>query len=1215
MNFKNLKLATKQGLGFGFILVIMAGVTVFSLIKMSVIRDKIDEVNASWLPSVVALSEISLDTSDYRMNELQHAFTYYGYEIRAKEQEMIALRERMKKNQELYETLITSPEEQLLYADFHEKWKQYLELHEKYMKLSRDNQDEEAVKLLNNESRDLFDSFGADLEELVKLNKKGSFNAAQRAEQTYNSTRMIIQILLAVTVLFSTLIALMLVRTITTPVKKLERAAKRVADGNFDVSLDINTKEELGNLAKSFNQMTDSLREVKAENEKQDWFKTGQNNLNEKMRGNQDVIVLARNIITHLAKYLDAQIGALYLADEENEILRLTGSYAFTKRKHMGDTVGIGEGLVGQAAFEKELISVTSIPEDYIRINSAIGDTAPRNIIVSPFLYQDQLAGVIELGSFEEFTDEHLEFLRHSMESIAIGFNSAISGNKIKYLLEESQQQAEELQVQQEELRTKNEELAAQTDALRASETKLITQQEELQAANEELEEKTQYLEKQKTEIVEKNMALETARSDLEQKATELETTSKYKSEFLANMSHELRTPLNSLLILSRTLSDNEEENLSEDQVESARIIYKSGNDLLNLINDILDLSKIEAGKMLVNIESVLLSSLADNVQSTFSHVVADKGLTLAIDLSDDLPESVETDQQKLEQVTKNFLSNAIKFTEKGTIGFSVHLPETGTDLSRSGLDLQNAIGISVSDTGIGIPKEKLLDIFEAFQQVDGSTSRKYGGTGLGLSISRELAKLLGGEIQIRSEEGKGTTFTVYFPMIHPGEEKTPETAPSPTSIPPSAPSQDTAPETRENPAEKVPSEFEFQVSKIPDDREKLKNGDKIVLIIEDDPGFAKILLDHCHRKEFKGLISMTGEAGLALAEKHQPVAIILDIKLPGISGWVVLDTLKSNAKTRHIPVHMMSAEDSNPDAFKKGAIGFLTKPVKKEALESAFRKLETFISKNIKDLLVVEDNAVMREGIRQLIGNGDVKTTEAENGEEAIRLLKEKNFDCMVLDLGLPDMTGFELLTKLETEKEISVPPVIIYTGKDLSREEEDMLRKYANSIIVKGVRSEDRLLDETALFLHRVVDDMPQENQKMLTNLHDKDSMFEDKKVLLVDDDMRNVFALSKVLKDKGMMILKAENGEKALQALDEDPDTDLVLMDIMMPVMDGYETMKNIRKQDQFKELPIIALTAKAMKGDRGKCIAAGASDYLPKPVDIERLLSMMRVWLYG
>lgn len=1214
MRFKNLKLATKQGLGFGIILVIMAGVTVFSLIKMSVIKDKIDEVNASWLPSVIALSEMSLDTSEYRMNELQHAFTYYGYEIRAKEQEMIALRERMEKNQELYETLISSPEEQALYTSFREKWKQYLELHEKYMKLSRDNQDEEAVKLLNNESRDLFDSFGADLAELVKLNKKGSVNAARRAEQTYSSTRLIIKILLSLTVLMSTLIALVLVRTITTPVKKLERAARRVAEGNFDVSLDIDTEEELGNLAKSFNQMTDSLRDVKAENEKQDWFKTGQNELNEEMRGNQDVMELARKVITHLAKYLDAQIGALYLVEEESETLRLTGSYAFTKRKHMGDVIRVGEGLVGQAAFEKEIISVTSIPEDYIRINSAIGDTTPRNIVVSPFLYQDTLTGVIELGSFREFTDDHLEFLRRSMESIAIGFNSALSGNKIKYLLEESQQQAEELQVQQEELRTKNEELAAQTDALRSSEAKLINQQEELQAANEELEEKTQYLEKQKIEIVEKNLALETARSDLEQKAKELEITSKYKSEFLANMSHELRTPLNSLLILARTLADNEEGNLSEEQVECSRIIYKSGDDLLKLINDILDLSKIEAGKMLVNIETVRLISLADNVRTNFSHVLADKGLTLAIDLSDDLPESLDTDQQKLEQITKNFLSNAIKFTEKGTITFSIHLPRTGTDLSRSGLDIQNAIGFSVSDTGIGIPREKLLDIFEAFQQVDGSTSRKYGGTGLGLSISRELAKLLGGEIHLQSEEGKGTTFTVYLPLLLP--EKTEMPKPDPDDPPaPSPVPQDAPPEIPDVPAENEPSEFDFEISKVPDDREDLKKDDETVLIIEDDPEFAKILLDHCHQKGFKGLVSMTGEAGLSLAEKHEPVAIILDIKLPGISGWVVLDTLKANAKTRHIPVHMMSAEVSDFDAFKKGAIGFLSKPAKKEELEVAFRNLEEFINKNIKDLLVVEDNAVMREGIRQLIGNGDVKTTEAETGEEAIRLLKEKNFDCMVLDLGLPDMTGSDLLTKLEAEKEIRVPPVIIYTGKELTREEEETLRKYANSIIVKGARSEERLLDETALFLHRVVDKMPQENQKMLTSLHDRDSMFVDKNVLLVDDDMRNVFALSKVLKDKGMNILKAENGEKALKVLEEEPDVDLVLMDIMMPVMDGYETMKNIRAQEQFKKLPIIALTAKAMKGDRGKCIAAGASDYLPKPVDIERLLSMMRVWLYA
>jgi len=1234
MRFKNLKLATKQGLAFGFILVIMAGVTVFSLLKMSALKDEIDRVNTKRLPGVIAVSEINFNTSEYRINEMQHALTYYGYKMREQEQMMLGLKTKIEKNQEVYQPLITSPEEQTLYSEFQEKWGRYLEMHEQFMKLSRDSKDEEALTLLNEEAYKLFRDFSANLEGLVKLNKEASFEAARRAEETYRSARTVTTVLLAMTVLMSTLITLVLVRTITIPIRQLERAAKSVAEGNVNVSLDIQTQEEIGNLARSFNRMTNSLREAKQENEKQDWFKSGQNELNEKMRGDQDVQTLARNVITCLSKYLGAQIGALYLVSDgengENTEMKLAGTYAFAKRKSLGDIIRIGEGLAGQAAFEKEIISVTDVPQDYIRIASAIGDTHPRNIMVSPFLYEGRLVGVVELGTFAEFTDREMEFLKYAMENIAIGFNSARSRDKIAFLLKESQRQGSELKIQQEELRATNEELAEQRDALRLSEAQLKSQQEELQAANEELEEKTQYLEKQQIEITEKNVALEIARNDIEKKAKELEVTSKYKSEFLANMSHELRTPLNSMLILARSLADNKEENLSEDQSESARIIYKSGNDLLKLINEILDLSKIEAGKMSVNIETVLLRDIADSLHANFRHVIADKGLTLGIRSDEHLPETIETDSQRLEQIIKNFMSNAIKFTEKGEITFSVHTPEPETDLSRSGLNRQDAIAFSVSDTGIGIPEDKLLDIFEAFQQVDGSTSRKYGGTGLGLSISRELAKLLGGEIQLKSELGKGSTFTLYLPgsskvgSLLPTKQKTAEVQ---ASCKAGSVRLSAAVEPAETHAEvKLPAKqktTEVQASgkagsKLPTLRKRTapapSPGDRCILIIEEDADFVKVLSAQCSQKGFKAVVCASGEEGLQLAEKQRHEAIILDIRLPGMDGWAVLERLKANPETRHIPVHIISAEEVSLDALKKGAVGFLTKPAEKEALDAAFRKLESFIEKNIKDLLVVEDDENLRKSIRKLIGNGDVKITEAASGEDALDALLNRQFDCMVLDLGLPDMTGFELLSMLKNEKGINIPPVIVYTGKDLSREEEEQLRGYAEAIIVKGVKSEERLLDETTLFLHRIVSNMPQKEQKVICNLQDKDSVFKNKRILLADDDMRNVFAMSKILREKGMEIVKAEDGAKALKVLEQEPGIHLVLMDIMMPIMDGYETMKKIREQERFAKLPIIALTAKAMKGDREKCIESGASDYLAKPVDMERLLSMMRVWMY-
>ena len=1024
--------------------------------------------------------------------------------------------------------------------------------------------------------------------------------------------------------------------------KNTSRFASEIGKGNFDENYRaLSDKDVLGN---SLLRMRSNLQELSKTNEINNWFQTSVMKVSDIMRGEKTGQELADQLLSILAELLDVQLGAIYIAESDDAFV-LTGTYAYDVRKNNKARFKKGEGLVGQAIVEKRTILYTDPPKDYVYIQSGLGKIAPGNILVSPLVYQNEVVGVIELGTSREMEKLQLDLVKQVSESIAIAFNSIRTRGKMQDMLNTTRDQAEKLQVQQEELKNKNEDLQIQqeelknnneemqvqqeelrianeglekqTIALKKSEEDLKVQQEELQVTNEELEEKTKSLELQKKKISDKNLELEVARDNIQQKAKELEISSKYKSEFLANMSHELRTPLNSLLILSQDLADNKTKNLLDDQIESAEIIYKSGNDLLNLINEILDLSKIESGKMTLNLDDIKIQVIKENIIHQFQPITNKKGISLNVNIDNNVPESIVTDIQRLDQIIKNLMSNAIKFTEKDGITVHVHIPPPGADLSRSGLDADETLAISVIDTGIGIPKDKQLAIFEAFQQADGSTSRKYGGTGLGLSISRELAKLLRGEIMLRSEPGKGSTFTLYIPTDlkktghEAGEEEEEKDfiatqkpvkrkVPKPPGIIPQ-PSQ-TAPPPQE-------------VGSIDDDRHNIKKNDKVILIIEDDPEFAKILCKQGHGKGFKCIASPTGENGLKLAGQYTPDAIILDIKLPGIDGLSVLDKLKENQGTRHIPVHMMSGIEETIDVYKKGAIGYLTKPVKTDDIMKAFTKIEGFIDRKMKNLLIVEDDEAMRKSIKVVIGEVDVNISEVKSGQEAFDTLKDNSFDCMVLDLGLPDMTGFDLLKKLEADQHIEIPPIIVYTGKDLTKEENDELQQYTNSIIIKGVKSAERLLDDTALFLHRVVDDLPDEKQKIIANLHDKEKLFRNKNILVVDDDMRNVFALSKVLRGKGMNVTKAVNGQMALDALKKNPGADLVLMDIMMPVMDGYDAMKAIRKQPKFNKLPIIALTAKAMKEDRNKCIEAGANDYMAKPVNVEKLLSLMRVWLYN
>lgn len=937
---------------------------------------------------------------------------------------------------------------------------------------------------------------------------------------------------------------------------------------------------------------------------KQMWQTAGQAQLGDRMRGELTIPALADRVIQQLCHYLEAQVGVLYIADAG--FLRPVGSYAYAPPNDRDTRFKLGEGLVGQAALERRAITLSDVPEDYLIISFGLGEAVPQHIVVVPFLYEEEVIGVVALGTLAAFTPAQVEFLEMAMANIGIAFNTADARARIDELLVETQRQAEELQAQSEELQTANEELQTQADSLKRSEAALREKQVELEEANTELEEKATALQQKQIALDRQNQELKVAQAELEEKAHELTQASKYKSEFLANMSHELRTPLNSLLILAGMLKQNEDGNLTADQVESAEVIHNSGRDLLELINEILDLSKIEAGHMEFHFEPITLRTLTEAMAGQFVHVAEEQGLEFTVTLADELPPAIKTDQQRVKQIVKNLLSNAFKFTKTGSVSLNVHRPATLPTrfAAESGLKPDQALAISVIDTGIGIAQEQQQIVFEAFQQVEGGTSRQYGGTGLGLSISRELSTRLGGYIALQSELGKGSTFTLYLPLSPAVEEQ-----------------QDTRTQVQrwEKPVRSSPpiTTAEAEPSPpepMPDDRDDLSEGDKVVLIIEDDADFAQIVHDFAHEKDFKCLLAGDGETGLMLAKTYRPDAIVLDLYLPRMDGWQLLAALKDSPDTRHIPVHIMSADSETLDAYKRGAMDFLTKPISPQDLEETFQKIEAFIEREIKTLLLIEDEESLRRSIKKLLGGSDVQISEAGTGQAALDLLHTQHFDCMILDLSLPDISGFEVLNRMDENESITKCPVIVYTGRDLTPEENLELTRYADSVIVKGVKSPERLLDETALFLHRLVADMPEDKQKTIKRLHDKEALLTDKKILLVDDDTRSAFALSKLLADKGIKMSIARDGQQALDFLAKSPNVDLVLMDVMMPVMDGYETTRRIRAQQQFATLPILALTAKAMMGDREKCLEAGANDYLAKPIDAERLFSMLRVWLY-
>ena len=1065
--------------------------------------------------------------------------------------------------------------------------------------------DEETVARLS-EMSEKYNAIKAQIQAMVLQAKKEASRTFEATLQNYKQSSYFMNLIIVCSVLVLGVMSLLMARSVSRPIQGAIGVTTQFAQGDPTVRIPVAGRDELSELGRAFNNMMDTLAV-------QNWLKTGQAALNERMRGEQEVAALARNIISYLATYTQSQIGAIYLLDEAQKTLHLTGSYAYTQRKGNRSTFQIGEGLVGQVALEKQRILFTQVPDDYIAIQSGLGETPPRYLLILPLLHENVLKGVIELGAVHQFSTTETDFLEQSCESIAIALHSAQSRVKMQALLLETQQQSEALQAQQEELRQTNEELESQARALKASEEKLQMQQEELKRTNEELEEQARILEMQKTELSEKNQELELSRKLIEEKAKELDLTSKYKSEFLANMSHELRTPLNSLLILSKLLLENKDANLTDKQLEFIRTIHSSGAELLALINDVLDLSKVEAGKMILNFEEMNLTGLGTFIEQNFRHVAEQRRLALRVSLAEDLPSSIFTDRQRVEQIVKNFLSNAMKFTEQGEVYVHIDRPRPETHFFRKELSPQHAVAIAVSDTGIGIPPDKQHLIFEAFQQADGTTSRKYGGTGLGLSISREIVKLLGGEIHLHSEVGKGSTFTLYLPETAPAVQQE-EAQPGHEQNFQRDKHANVSRQTLPSPENRALPASPADLGSIRDDRRDLTPDQKSLLIIEDDPKFAKILFDLARERGFKCLIAGDGSSGLHLAYQYIPSAIMLDINLPELDGRMVMDKLKKNPETRHIPVHFISVLDASLEAMKMGAVGYLTKPVSLEQLWEAFEKIEDHLTRTIKELLIVEDDEATRKSMVELLHGKDVNITTTATGREAYRLLLEQHFDCVVLDLGLSDMSGFELLEQIHQNHDISAFPIIVYTGRDLTSDEELQLRQYADSIILKGVQSHERLLDEVTLFLHRVETNLPETQKRALRMLHDKETVFHEKTILLVDDDIRNIFALSSILEDKGLSVVAAANGKEALDMLASHPEIDLVLMDIMMPEMDGYETMQRIRKDPALSKLPIIALTAKAMKGDRQRCIEAGASDYLSKPVESEKLLSLLRVWLY-
>jgi len=980
---------------------------------------------------------------------------------------------------------------------------------------------------------------------------------------------------------------------LTGQVRAIGEVSTAVTKGDLSRSINVDAQGEMGQLKDTINEMISNLRETTYKSTEQDWLKTSLARFTRTLQGQRELQTVGNLVLSELAVLVHAQHGVLYVKtiDDGRPLLRLVSTYAYRERKALAQEFRLGEGLVGQCAYEKSRILLSDAPADYVRISSGLGAAPPLNIVVLPVLFEGDVKAVIELASFSRFSETHLSFLDQLTESVGVVMNTIAAT-------------------------ARTEELLTQSQALSA---------ERLQT-NDELEQKARSLSEQNAEVERQKQEMDVATAALEQKAAQLTLTSKYKSQFLANMSHELRTPLNSMLILSEQLSENDAGNLTPKQVEFATTILGAGNDLLTLINDILDLSKIESGMMTAEVAEVTFGEIEDSTRQTFAPVARARGLAFSVELDAALPRSIRTDAARLQQVLKNLLSNAFKFTARGSVIMEMGVATAGWSPDRDALNKAGTvIRFAVLDTGIGVAADKQAVIFEAFQQADMTMSRRFGGTGLGLSISREIATLLGGEIVLTSQPDVGSCFTLYLPLSYHAP-----TGGATGDLPVAArgaalqlggrPVVDRSAEARHPPpppvaevsAELVLEEAVPLPDDVADDRDTIEAADKVLLIVDDDQRFTRTLMDAGHVRGFKCLIALRGATALSLARRFKPAAVTLDVELPDLDGWKVLDALKHDPSTRHIPVHVISVDDSLKKALELGAVAGLTKPVTKKSLGQAFDLLESFINRAVKNLLVVESDAANRAMIVELVGDGDVQTTTASNGAEALAALDGQKFDCIVIGVDLPDMTSFDLIAAIKQSARVPAP-ILVYGAKELTRDEETQLRALAETVIVKDIRSPERLLDETALFLHRAEATLPEDKRKLLEKLHRSSPAIAGKKVLIVDDDMRNVFALTSALERYQMDVVNAESGPDALAQLRATPDIDVVLMDIMMPEMDGLEVIRRIRADPQFAALPILAVTAKAMKADRDQCIEAGASDYLSKPVDTPHLVSLLRVWL--
>jgi len=965
----------------------------------------------------------------------------------------------------------------------------------------------------------------------------------------------------------------LLAANLTNQVRAIAEVATAVTQGDLTRSIQVDARGEVSELKDNINTMINNLRGTTERNTEQDWLKTNLARFTGMLQGQRDLATVGRLLLTELAPLVNAQQGAIYqMETDDRSALRLLSAYAYDGVEGHPLRVRLGQGLLGQCALDKRRKLITDIPESATPIGSSLFKVAPTNIIVLPILFESQVKAVIELASINAFTDLQVTFLDQLTTSIGIVLNSIEATMQTESLLTQSQQLAGELQAQQ----------------------------RELQQTNDQLEQKAQQLAERNVEVERKNQEIELARRAVEEKAAELALTSKYKSEFLANMSHELRTPLNSILILGQQLTDNPEGNLSAKQVEFARTIHSAGSDLLNLISDILDLSKIESGTVTVEAEEIYFSNIVATVARPFRHEAEARQLSFETTVDPTLGASFSTDAKRLQQVLKNLLSNAFKFTSQGGVKLSVSAAVGGWASDHPVLsEAPVVIAFEVSDTGIGIPLDKQKIIFEAFQQADASTSRKFGGTGLGLAISRELAALLGGEIQLRSRPDIGSTFTLFLPLRYVGPSSS-SNAGSDTAAP--------------SPVRLLPSQPDRSLEPVADDRHDLAPGEPLLLVVEDDAHYMRIMIDLAHEKGFKVVATTRGEDAVELAKQYQPTAISLDVFLPDMLGWNVLSQIKQNPLTRHIPVQIVTLDEDRQHALSRGAFAFVPKPTTPQGLSEALAKIKAYAQSPRRRLLVVEDNEAEQKSIGALLDHNDIEIVTASTGAEALTLMGKSTCDCVVLDLSLPDMSGFEVLEKMRLERDLADIPVVVFTGRELSADEDAKLHSMARSIVVKGVESPERLLDETALFLHRVVTDLPPEKQRLLERLHSSDEDLIGRTVLLVDDDPRNIFALSSVLERRGMKVLTATTGKEAIALIESTPHLAMVLMDIMMPEMDGYQTIAMVRENPAYRRLPIVALTAKAMVGDREKCLEAGATDYLAKPVNIDQLLSALRTWLH-